>query len=251
MEVIMKRSKNISILFVCVLLGACISGKLAAAPERQQVQSFEKTIYKEAHLNYLLYLPKEYGKMDKKWPMILFLHGVGESGGDPNLVTKQGLPKLIAQGKDFDFIIVSPQCPKNNWWSDLTAELNALVDDITARYEVDTSRLYVTGLSMGGFGTWSLIQKYPDKFAAAAPICGGGDTVMAKYRLAKMPIWVFHGAKDDIVPLSKAEEMVEALKKAGSQNVQFTVYPEAGHDSWTETYNNPQLYQWFLSHEKK
>jgi predicted peptidase len=247
----MKRSKNISILFVCVLLCACTGGKLAAAPARQRVQSFEKTICKEAHLNYLLYLPKEYDKTDKKWPVILFLHGMGESGSDPNLVTKQGLAKLIAQGKDFDFIIVSPQCPRNNWWTDLTAELNALVDDITARYKVDTNRLYVTGLSMGGFCTWSLIQRYPNKFAAAAPICGGGDTVMAEFRLGKMPIWVFHGAKDNVVPLSKSEEMVKALKKAGNQNVQFTVYPEAGHDSWTETYNNPQLYQWFLSYEKK
>jgi predicted peptidase len=88
-------------------------------------------------------------------------------------------------------------------------------------------------------------------FAAAAPICGGGESVLAEVRLAKMPLWVFHGAKDDVVPLSKSEEMVKAVEKSGNKNVKFTVYPQAGHDSWTETYNNPQLYAWFLNYEKK
>jgi predicted peptidase len=103
---------------------------------------------------------------------------------------------------------------------------------------------------MGGFGTWSIIQKYPDKFAAAAPICGGGDVAMAKLRLTKIPIWVFHGAKDNVVPLYKSEEMVNVARSFGNTNIKLTVYPEANHDAWTETYNNPELYQWFLSHQK-
>jgi predicted peptidase len=199
----------------------------------------------------MLYLPKDYGATDKKWPLMLFLHGYGESGDNIKLVEIHGPPKLAAGCKDFDFIILSPQCPKNNWWPHLADDLVVLVDDICQKYNVDTQRLYVTGLSMGGFGTWSLIEKYPDKFAAAAPICGGGDIGMARARLGKIPIWVFHGAKDDVIPLGKSQEMVDAIKKAGNRNIQFTVYPEAGHDCFTETYNNPQLYQWFLSHEKK
>ena len=247
----MRQSLIITILFVCILLSACSSGNPTAAPDRQQAKIFEKTICREARMNYLLYLPKEYDKADKKWPLILFLHGAGERGDDIELVKKHGPAKLIAEEKDFDFIIVSPQCPKENWWPNLTEELNALVDDITAKYKVDTNRLYITGLSMGGYGTWSMIIQYPDKFAAAAPICGGGDAVLARFRLSKIPVWVFHGAKDSVVPLQKSEEMVEALKKAGNKEVKFTVYPEADHDSWTQTYNNPELYQWFLGYEKK
>jgi predicted peptidase len=245
------------ILIVCVaaalvmLLYGCSRVKTAAAPGLCSA-SLDKTICKNGRIHYLLYLPKDYGKTDKKWPLMLFLHGAGERGSDLNLVKKHGPAKLTAEGKDFDFIIVSPQCPSNDWWPKLTDDLIVLVDDVAKKYNVGRKRLYVTGLSMGGFGTWSLIQKYPDKFAAAAPICGGGDsTALTLGQLKNMPIWVFHGAKDDVVPPGKSEEMVKALKAAGSQNVKFTLYPDAGHDSWTETYNNPQLYEWFLNHEKK
>jgi predicted peptidase len=217
----------------------------------QQADVFAGTVTKEIRMNYLLYLPKDYGKTDKTWPLILFLHGAGERGDNIEKVKTHGPARLAAEGRDFDFIIVSPQCPQEGWWTGMTDELMALVDDISQRYQVDTRRLYITGLSMGGFGTWSLIQKYPDKFAAAAPICGGGETVPARHRLDKMPIWVFHGAKDEVVPLSKSEEMVKVVEKSGNKNIKFTVYPEAGHDSWTETYNNPELYQWFLKYEKK
>jgi predicted peptidase len=239
---------------VCIVLSLTVLSGCAA---RDQVQTgqhadvFARTVTKEIRMNYLLYLPKDYGKADKKWPLILFLHGAGERGDNIELVKKHGPAKLAAEGKDFDFIIVSPQCPQESWWPTMTEDLKILVDDIAGKYQVDKSRMYITGLSMGGYGTWSMIIKYPDMFAAAAPICGGGESVLAKFRLDKMPIWVFHGAKDDVVPPSKSEEMVKAVEKAGNKNVKFTVYPEAGHDSWTETYNNPELYQWFLKYEKK
>ncbi len=126
--------------------------------------------------------------------------------------------------------------------------LNDLLDKIIAEDRVDADRVYLTGLSMGGYGTWDWAIQSPDRFAAIAPICGGGnpDKVRA---IRSMPVWVFHGAKDPTVPIAESEKMVKALKKAGS-NVKFTVYPEAGHDSWTETYNNPELYKWFLSHKR-
>ncbi len=152
---------------------------------------------------------------------------------------------------ELPFIIVSPQCPKERRWIDQTDVLINLLDDIIERYSVDQSQVYLTGLSMGGQGTWKLATDYPHRFAAIVPICGRGDTVLARRSLKKMPVWVFHGAKDKIVPISKSEEMVEALRQAGSTTVKFTAYPDADHDSWNRTYTNPQLYDWFLEHSLK
>ena len=127
--------------------------------------------------------------------------------------------------------------------------LDALLNEITENYNIDENRIYVTGLSMGGFGTWALAEKYPHRFAAIAPVCGGGDPA-AVPTFSHLPVWVFHGAKDNVVPIDRSEAMVNELKKNGA-DVQFTVYPEAGHDSWTETYDNPALYEWFLKQRRK
>jgi len=126
--------------------------------------------------------------------------------------------------------------------------LNALLDHIVSLYRIDEERIYVTGLSMGGFGTWYMAAAYPDRFAAIAPICGGGDPESAG-RIAHLPVWVFHGAKDETVRIKKSEEMVAALKKVGGK-VKFTVYPDLGHNSWDATYGNPELYKWFLEHTR-
>jgi predicted peptidase len=224
-------------------------GALAQKAGEQNAQNLEKTITRVVKANYLLYLPKEYGKdTAKKWPLILFLHGSGESGDDIEKVKVHGPPKLIAAGKEFPFIVVSPQAPASRvGWQVET--LNTLLDDVIQKYHVDEDRVYLTGLSMGGFGTWSLASANPERFAAIAPICGGGDPFRVR-RLRSMPIWVFHGAKDPTVPVKMSEDMVEALKKAGG-DVKFTVYPDAGHDSWTATYDNPELYTWFLEHTRK
>jgi len=195
---------------------------------------------------YLLYLPEGYGKKDKKWPLIMFLHGAGERGSDLELIKKHGPPKLIEQGRKFDFIVLSPQCPQGQWWTSRTELLSALLDDIESKYAVDKDMVYLTGLSMGGFETWTLASTYPERFAAITPICGGGESFFAG-RLKDVPIWAFHGAKDELVPLQRSKEMVDAVNAAGG-NAKLTVYPDAGHDSWTQTYNNPELYEWFLSH---
>lgn len=217
----------------------------------QQAQSFKTEIEKNVEANYLLYLPEGYDTPGKQWPLLLFLHGAGERGDDLSKVEVHGPPKLIAEGKkDFPFVVISPQCPEDAWWSDgpQIDTLNALLDHITAKYRIDEDRIYVTGLSMGGFGTWRLACEYPDRFAAIAPICGGGEPYRV-HKIAHLPVWVFHGAKDEVVPIQASQLMVDALKKAEG-NVEFTVYPEAGHDSWTETYNNPALYDWFLKHTR-
>ena len=199
----------------------------------------------KVQMGYLLYVPKDYDKRES-WPLVLFLHGAGERGDDLELVKVHGPPKLIAEGKDFPFIVVSPQCPKERWWEPI--ELTALLDQIVKTHKVDEDRICVTGLSMGGFGSWRLAAYTPHRFAAIAPICGGGETYWTR-RFPHLPVWVFHGAKDTGVPLERSQEMVDALKKAGGEP-KLTVYPEAGHDSWTETYNNPKFYEWLMEQER-
>jgi len=217
-------------------------------PGSQHSQTFEKQITKTLSCKYLLFLPADYAKKQQRWPLIMFLHGAGERGDDLEKVKKHGPPKIVENRKDFPFIVVSPQCPTVDWWTDKVEVLINLLDDIVARYKVDKERIYLTGLSMGGYGTWSLASAHPERFAAIAPICGGGKRFMAM-RLKDIPVWVFHGAKDKTVPLKESEEMVNAIRNRGG-NAKFTIYPDAGHDSWTETYNNQKLYDWFLEHRK-
>ncbi len=211
----------------------------------QAEKSFSQVI--TVKMNYLLFLPEGYDSdTSKRWPLMLFLHGAGESGNDLSKVKQHGPPKIVEKKKDFPFIVVSPQSSGRGWNPDT---LNALLDDVVKNYRVDTDRVYLTGLSMGGFGTWALAAAHPERFAAIAPICGGGNPRSAG-RLKDLPIWVFHGAKDSTVKIEASQAMVDALKEAKAPEVKFTIYPDAGHDSWTETYNNPDLYKWFLDHKK-
>lgn len=201
---------------------------------------------------FLLSTPKTYDA-NQPQPLLLFLHGLGESGdGDFAAIKKHGPPKLAGQGEDFPFVLVSPQCPvppegtyPSAWKADV---LNALLDSVCEQMKIDPQRIYVTGLSMGGYGTWRLAAKYPQRFAAAAPICGGGETDWAQ-ALSTIPIWAFHGAQDNVVTLDKSKTMVDAIQLAGG-DVKLTVYPEAAHDSWTETYKNPKLYEWLLNQRR-
>jgi predicted peptidase len=217
----------------------------ALAEAGQSPQKFEKQV--AVKLDYLLYLPEGYSKeSEKKWPLIMFLHGIGERGTDVNKVKAHGPPKIVEKRKDFPFIVVSPQCPGDTWWRPF--DLNALLDEVVAKNNVDEDRIYLTGLSMGGFGAWDFASQYPRRFAAIAPICGGGNPASAR-RLRDLPIWVFHGDADRAVPVALSDAMVEALKKAGA-DVKYTRYPGVDHDSWTQTYNNPELYDWMLSHKR-
>ena len=223
----------------------------------QKKQNFKRKITRTINVNFLLYTPPGYQpKGEKKWPLILFLHGAGERGTNLANVAIHGPPKLVKQGKEFPLIIVSPQCPTGEAWT--IDALTNLLDHIIAKHAVDTSRVYLTGLSMGGFGTWALGISHPERFAAIAPICGGGEKIRIlladgkrKEALKTLPVWAFHGAKDPVVLPEESERMVAALKKLGCREVELTVYPEANHDSWTETYNNPKLYEWFLAHQRK
>jgi len=198
-------------------------------------------------LKYLVYIPGGYDvSKETKWPLILFLHGAGERGDNLEMVKRHGPPKLVNEGKKFEFIIVSPQCPARQWWS--AEVLNRLLDKLIGEYRIDEERIYLTGLSMGGYGTWDLASTYPDRFSAIAPVCGGGHPELA-WNMRHIPAWIFHGEKDEVVPVGLSRVMLNALKKY-NPDVKLTVYPEAFHDSWTETYNNPELYEWFLQHKK-
>jgi predicted peptidase len=213
----------------------------------QQEHHFETMVKRE--LDYLLYLPKDYAiDNERSWPLILFLHGSGERGDDIELVKMHGLPKILDDQPDFPFVVISPQCPENSWWSIEMDALKALLDHILATYAVDPDRVYLTGLSMGGFGAWSMGIAYPDTFASVVPICGGGDPGKV-CALKDVPVWVFHGDMDKSVRVSESKKMVKTLKACGG-DVQLTVYPGVGHDSWTQTYDNPGLYDWLLSHKR-
>jgi predicted peptidase len=206
-----------------------------------------------------LFLPDGYGADPaKRWPLILFLHGAGERGTNIWKITAHGPPKFAPTATNFPFIVVSPQCPDGKIWSDDL--LLALLDKVESQYPVDTHRVYLTGLSLGGFGTWSLGISHPERFAAIAPISGGGETILItlardfdREHLAPMRslgVWAFHGAKDPTVSPDESEHMVNALKKIGCQDVKLTIYPDALHDCWTQTYANPELFTWFLQHSR-
>lgn len=212
----------------------------------QTSKRFKAKVTKTLELPYLLYLPKNAGK--KKLPLVMFLHGAGERGNHLDLVKIHGIPKLIDEGQEFPFIAVSPQCPADSWWTFELDTLKGLLESVIKTHNVDTKRVYLTGLSMGGMGTWQFAGTHPNFFAAIAPICGGGELLITR-NLTNIPVWAFHGDKDDVVPLEESARMVAGVKHHGGK-AKLTVYKNVGHDSWTKTYNNPKFYEWLLSHKK-
>jgi predicted peptidase len=232
-----------TMLLAGLLLFAAAVGpaRIDAQAQRQQVAQMQRVIQKTVASNYLLYLPPTYEESTAQWPLLLFLHGSGERGAELDSVKVHGPPKMIAEGRDFPFIVVSPQCPTGAWWSEDV--LTALLDEITETHRVDEARVYVTGLSMGGYGTWRLAQAIPERLAAIVPICGGGDPGKAEL-ISGIPTWVFHGGKDTSVELAESTQMVNALYAVGS-DVRFTVYPEAGHvEAWVNAYADEALWTW-------
>ena len=218
--------------------------------DMQKECTFEKTVTKIVKGGYLLYLPEDYDKdTDKRWPLVMFLHGMGERGNELNKVKLLGPPRFVADGREFPFILISPQCHDDLFWNDETDMLGAMLDEVEAKYRVDNNQILLTGLSMGGYGTWAFAAKQPNRFAAIAPICGGGNIKDAPI-IKDIPMWVFHGDKDDVVELSKSQEMVDAVKAAGG-NPKFTVYQGVGHNSWDNAYADGEFWKWFLEQRRK
>lgn len=246
--------RNLKLSFLALVLMPVLVS--AQAPGSQSHQAFAQKFTLSIEAEYLLDLPGDFdADSGKEWPLILFLHGAGERGDDLQKVAVHGPPKLAASHPALDpFIVVSPQCPEGERWDPVV--LNHLLDHVIKKLPVDTSRIYLTGLSMGGYGTWALIGHSPHRFAAAAPICGGGDPIgiylskgSKREAIASLPVWNFHGSQDSVVPEKRSDVMVEAVTALGG-DVRYTRYPNAGHDSWTATYSNPALYKWFLSHSR-
>lgn len=216
----------------------------------QQTGFVEKTIeYNKTPTKYAVYVPPTWSAQ-KPHPAILFLHGVGEQGTDGKRQLDVGLAPAIKANPDaWDFIVIFPQKPpQGSGWIDHDKLIIDILKETQREYKFDETRLYVTGLSLGGYGTWALLTKYPTLFAAAAPICGAGDPSAA--RRVKTPTWSFHGDKDKIVPIGKAKEMVDA-QKAGGAEPKFTVYPEAGHNVWDKAYREEKLWEWLLQFPPK
>ena len=209
---------------------------------------FKRSFTQEVSSHYLLDLPKDYAEKTD-WPLLVYLHGYSESGNDLEMVKQNGPPKLVAEGKQFPFVVVSPQCPSGFYWRGNV--IMGLIDQIVENYSIDTSRIYMTGKSMGGFGTWQISHECPERFTAIAPIAGRGLFVSPYFmeRLKKLPVWAFHDKRDDLVPYQESVRMVEGVNAAGG-NAKLTTYDQGTHDAWTEAYNNDELYDWFLKHSK-
>jgi predicted peptidase len=229
--------------FSVLFASALVMGNLAFAQSPQQ--PLATTV--QMQIRYLAYFPKSYSAKGDPVPLLVFLHGSGESGDDLEKVKAWGPPAMIDKGIEFPFMVVSPQAQAHQGWS--AKLVMAMLDDVLAKYNVDRKRVYLTGLSMGGFGTWELATLHPEYFAAIAPIAGGWDPSEAG-RLKGVPTWVFHGKKDDAVPESASAAMVEALKAIGG-DVKYTMLPEGGHiDAWVYAYEKAGLFDWFLQHRK-
>jgi predicted peptidase len=214
-------------------------------------------------MDYLIYLPEGYGRdRDKQWPLIFFLHGAGGGQNDSKFMMSFGLPEVLYKGdqpEDFPFIVVSPQAfPNVPWWEgDTLAILNALLAEVMETYQVDPSRVYLTGLSMGGYGSWWLATAYPERFAAMASVSGSGyrtplppgpETLC---RMKDIPVWAIHGANDLISDASANKLQVLALLDCGGE-VEWTLYPDAGHgETYARAYRDPALYDWLLEHVRE
>jgi predicted peptidase len=235
------------------LLGFAAEPPAPSAPLDPNVQGkrFESG---NVRVNYALYLPKAYKADGPAWPLIVFLHGAGSKGDDLKRMEKTGpLTQVVGKdGRDLPFIIVAPLCPntKESWSSSTQlAALDALHKELISKYNIDQNRVYLTGLSLGGSGTWAYASEHPHRFAAILMVSGYGNPKNA-IKLSHLPIWLFHGAKDTNVPMKSSEAIAEALKTVGNP-VEFTIIPEGKHDIWGQVYGNPAIYEWMLKHKRQ
>lgn len=203
----------------------------------------------EAKGRLLLYLPAGFERSGAtRYPLLIFLHGSGESGEDLEKLKVYGPPRIVGSRADFPFIVASPQA-RNSIERFNPVVLDAMLDELLAQLPIDADRVYLTGLSMGGMWSYGWASQRPDRFAAIAPVCGAWDPADA-CRLKDVPVWAFHGAKDDAVPLAGDQAMIEAIKACGG-DARLTVYPDTSHDAWTPAYAEPELFPWLLQQRRK
>lgn len=244
----------------------------------QDLSLFEKKQFISSSgdtLDYRILFPENY-HADKDYPLVLFLHGAGERGSDNEKQLTHGAALFLAEEnrRDFPAIVVFPQCPEDKYWIDISIRsqlggkgdpdfresiknpseelslVNELVENLITGEKVDQAKIYIMGLSMGSFGTFETLARWPEKYAAAVGICGGGNISLTKNYAHETAVWITHGAKDDVVPVVLSQRLYHALKEQGA-NVKYTEFPEANHNAWDPTFEIPELLPWLFSHSKK
>jgi predicted peptidase len=231
-----------------------------AQDDSDELTEFERHIFftVDDQLRYRLLRPDSIEE-GKQYPLVIFFHGTGERGDDNEASLKHIAPLFLDEKnrEDYPAFVMVPQCPKDQrwtypgWYAEPKEPMSTaieLIDSLLVEPGIDTTRIYITGLSMGGFATWYLITRYPNKFAAAVPICGGGDWSRVR-AFAHMPIWAFHGREDDIIPVEQSRNMIRAIKKAGGKP-RYTEYRKVKHDSWEKAYKESELLSWMFSQKK-
>ena len=238
----------------CFLLAGCHAPRVVTVDSKESPLNVETSRAKQTaqqfeNTNYLLYLPEDYGQEGHRWPLILYLHGKSLRGSDLEQLKSYGLTALLEKDLRIPFVVVSPQCPGDRTWLTEDETLNRLIDHVVSTYAVDPERVYVTGHSMGGRGTWLLAYKHPEKLAAIVPMSDAPlDDAWAK-QVAKVPAWVFHGTKDDLEPFERTRQFAEALKKYRAE-VKFTPLPDRDHYI-LDIYENQEIYDWLLQHKRR
>jgi predicted peptidase len=264
----------------CTLLALASAATLASGPVAAEdpaprarvfpfADRYEARVYRNAEgesLPYRLLKPRDYGAT-RAYPLVLFLHGSGSRGADNEAQLQVGISEWLGSDEamaTYPCFFVVPQCPRDedsqvgSWWNpdpgrpritDPTRLALEIVAAVQKEFSVDANRLYIAGLSMGGFGTWRVITEYPDRFAAAVSICGGGDPTQAA-RIAKVPVWIFHGSNDSVVPVQRSRDMYQALLRAGG-HPGYTEYPGVDHESWEPALRDAQLLKWLFAQKRK
>lgn len=254
---------------ICAIIMVLVAGLVSAQSLQELAKKTDAMIYKDQAGKTLLY--RQYVTpglpANTKVPLVILLHGAGERGNDNLSQMLHGFGAIVSysQTKKMPLVLIAPQCPKGKQWVDTPWVLVAhrmppqpsesmelamgLLEDRCKTLPIDLKRIYITGLSMGGYGTWDFVQRKPELFAAALPICGGGDTTLA-WKIRNVPIWTFHGSADDIVPVDRSRSMVSALWTCKG-NIRYREYPNAGHGVWGPTYADHQVLNWFFSQKKK
>ena len=230
---------------------------VAQSQPPQQISSNEQELtwvnkLDKKKVYHLLYLPDNYeSQSEKKWPVLIYLHGADARSFHLHKVKQEGVPYVLRTGTKLPFVVAAPLCLPDDWWNSpgSSGRMNAFLDHLLESYRVDSRQIYLTGWSMGGAGTWKIASDYPHRFAAIAPLSGKSQTAYTA-TLQTTPIWAWHGAEDKIVPVSEAQKMVDVLKKNGG-DIRLTLFQKAGHEVWQQVYSDPNLYNWLLQHPTK
>jgi predicted peptidase len=234
------------------VLPAAVLPAVSAEKAMRETGFLNRTVTHEGKsYPYVVYVPRDFTP-DRKWPVVLFLHGAGERGSDGLKQSHVGLGAALRfHSERYPALAVMPQCAGGDRWSGaMAAQALAALDQTLAEFPVDADRQYLTGLSMGGYGSFLIASQHPERFAAVAAICGGGDPAAMAPKLKDLPLWVFHGDADTAVPVARSREMVEAIRAAGGTKLKYTEYPDVGHNSWDPAYADPELPKWLFAQKR-